>query len=309
MSYSPTLSIERPLRPLRRAFSAPLFAALLVLGSAAASAQASPNVYINEINYDTPGDDDITSTTRIEFVEIVAPAGFDTAGFALVVYDGADGTVVERRDFPENSPRDTVFPDQGDGFGFLALRISQPDGIGGLALVDAQENVIQFLSYEGTFTATEGAADGLTSTEVPVTDSDQALGEDDVSLQLIGTGKMYADFRWASGSKVTPNKINTGQAIGDAVSVEDGAAAGSSLAIYPNPSAGRVSVDLTVASPDYARVAVYDALGREVAVLHDGPVSGETRATVDADALVPGVYVVRAVTSGFALTQRLSVVR
>ena len=302
-------STDRPLQPLRRLPTATLLLGALFLASGAASAQADPNVWINEVNYDTPGVDDITSEERIEFVEIVAPAGFDTAGWAVVIYDGADGTVFQRRDFPENEPGSTVFPDQQNGFGVLAIRISQPDGVGGIALVDDQENVVQFLSYEGAFTATDGPASGMASERIPLSDPDQAAGEADLSLQLTRNGMAYADFTWTNDRVVTPNAFNTGQFISSAVSVEDGAESGSTLALYPNPSSGRVSVDLTVDAPGYARVALYDALGREVAVLHDGPVTGLTRATVDTGALAPGVYVVRAVTPELALTRTLSVAR
>ena len=77
----------RPFRRLCRAIGASLVVAALAFAPTAASAQTSADVYINEINYDTPGVDDIDSDERIQFVEIVAPAGFDTAGFSLVIYD------------------------------------------------------------------------------------------------------------------------------------------------------------------------------------------------------------------------------
>ena len=308
MSRSTRMTAPPP-RPRRRSFAAPLLAAAFLLAPAAASAQANPNVWINEVNYDTPGVDDITSDERIEFVEIVAPAGFNTAGWAIVIYDGADGTVFQQRDFPENEPGSTIFPNQNNGFGVLAIRISQPDGVGGIALVDDQDNVVQFLSYEGAFTATGGPADGMTSVQIPLSDPDQPAGATDLSLQLAGAGRTYGDFTWTNDRAVTSNAFNTGQSISNPVSVEGGAESGSSLALYPNPSSGRVSVDLSVDAPGYARVSVYDALGREVAVLHDGPVSGLTQAAIGAGDLAPGVYVVRAVTPGFALTRTLSVAR
>ena len=299
----------RPFRRLCRAIGASLVVAALAFAPTAASAQTSADVYINEINYDTPGVDDIDSDERIQFVEIVAPAGFDTAGFSLVIYDGSDGTVFGRREFPETEPGSTVFPDQVNGFGFLAIKIDQPDGVGGVALVDAADAVVQFLSYEGSFTATEGEADGLTSVQIPLNDVDQPAGETDRSLQLVGDGTSYADFNWTNNQAPSPNRINTGQSIDGVVNVEDGEIAGLTLALYPNPSVGRVTVDFAVPSPDHARVSVYDALGREVAVLHDGPVSGQLVAAVEAGRLAPGTYVVRAVTPVYVLTRTLSVVR
>ena len=66
-------------------------------------------------------------------------------------------------------------------FDVLGLQNGAPDG---LALVDAGGVVVEFLSYEGSFTAVGGPADGMTSTDVGVSESGSTpVGE---SLQLIG---------------------------------------------------------------------------------------------------------------------------
>lgn len=78
---------------------------------------------------------------------------------------------------------------------------------------------------------------------------------------------------------------------------------------YPNPTSGRVQVDLSVVTAQHVRVAVYDALGRQVAVVLDGPVSPGTQAlTVDAGALPTGMYFIRAAGESFSSTQRVTVV-
>ena len=58
------------------------------------------------------------------------------------------------------------------------------------------------------------------------------------------------------------------------------------------------------------RLAVYDLLGREVAVLAEGvrPAGAHT-ARVEAGPLASGVYLVRLDTEGQALTHRMTVVR
>jgi len=67
-----------------------------------------------------------------------------------------------------------------------------------------------------------------------------------------------------------------------------------SLAVSPNPSSGASSVTLTLPSAQALRVAVVDALGRTVAVLHDGPLAaGRHRLALPAT-LAPGVYAVTA---------------
>ena len=62
---------------------------------------------------------------------------------------------------------------------------------------------------------------------------------------------------------------------------------------------------------EVVRAAVYDALGREVAVLHDGPLAAGTSValSVETSALAPGVYIVRAQGESTSLTQRLTVAR
>ncbi|WP_412067123.1 hypothetical protein [Rubrivirga sp. IMCC43871] len=70
--------------------------------------------------------------------------------------------------------------------------------------------------------------------------------------------------------------------LGAAVADESGVA-GRSLAAYPNPGAGAVTVVLSGAGGTDVRLAVYDALGREVPVLHEGPCSmpaGSRRARI-----------------------------
>ena len=66
-------------------------------------------------------------------------------------------------------------------------------------------------------------------------------------------------------------------------------------AAYPNPTDGRVVVPVALSEAAEVRVAVYDVLGREVAVPHDGRLgAGAHRVRFDASTLPAGVYVVRA---------------
>ena len=78
-------------------------------------------------------------------------------------------------------------------------------------------------------------------------------------------------------------------------------------AVFPNPSASGATVSF--AAVGVARVELYDALGRRLAVLHDGPAGPEAQATVDAGALPPGVYVVRLTADGQSASRRVVVAR
>jgi hypothetical protein len=88
---------------------------------------------------------------------------------------------------------------------YPGLQNGSPDGI---ALVDASNKVIQFLSYEGAFKATNGPAIGMTSTDIGIAQTSTGNGGN--SLQLIGRGTKYSDFTWTTVSTLvtlTKDKI------------------------------------------------------------------------------------------------------
>lgn len=82
-------------------------------------------------------------------------------------------------------------------------------------------------------------------------------------------------------------------------------------AAAPNPSSSGVALRLSLPGPAVATVEAFDALGRRVAVLHDGPVAaGEQTLRWEAEGLPTGVYVVDVRTSaGDVATQRVTLVR
>jgi hypothetical protein len=99
-------------------------------------------------------------------------------------------------------------------------------------------------------------------------------------------------------------------ALGRATAGEDAGALDLALTTAPNPTAGRATVAFGLAEGADVRVAVYDALGREVAVLADGPLGvGRHALAFDGSALGAGVYVVRLEGPAEAQTARLTVVR
>ena len=78
----------------------------------------------------------------------------------------------------------------------------------------------------------------------------------------------------------------------------------------PNPARERTTLLPAVRTPGPVEVALYDALGRRVARLHDGPlVSGAHVLPLDARGLAPGVYLVRASGEAGAVSRSLTVVR
>lgn len=77
----------------------------------------------------------------------------------------------------------------------------------------------------------------------------------------------------------------------------------------PNPASGGTVLTLSVDRPQRVRVAVVDALGREVGVPFEAAVSGPRQIHVPTRLLPSGVYTVQASGDSFQATQRLTVVR
>jgi hypothetical protein len=70
------------------------------------------------------------------------------------------------------------------------------------------------------------------------------------------------------------------------------------LAVSPNPFRGEAAVTLTLTEPAEVTVALYDGLGRRVALLHEGALGAGSHALPLPAALPPGVYAVRAIAGG-----------
>jgi predicted extracellular nuclease len=160
--------------PLRIGLSAS--AAPLVAAVSCASTAAAQTVFINEMHYDNAGRDEG------EAVEIAGPTGTDLTGWSLVLYNGNGGALYDSVDL------DGILPTSCEHLGVLAvdtpgLQNGSPDGV---ALLDGTGNLVQFLSYEGTFTAANGPAAGATSVDIGVSEGSSTQVGD--SLQLASSG-------------------------------------------------------------------------------------------------------------------------
>ena len=158
--------------------------------------------WVNEIHYDNVG------TDLDEGVEIAGPAGTDLGGWLVVSYEGVGGTIAG------TTFLNGTLPDQSGGFGTIwfpipALRNSGPAG---LAVVDGGGTVIEFLSYEGSFTASAGVANGQTASDIGVSESSSTpVG---TTLQRVGTGSRGSDFVWVTSLPFSESNVNIGQFLG-----------------------------------------------------------------------------------------------
>jgi len=189
-----------PRRPAALLTAAALAATGLALTTPAAHARAGdPSIFLNEIHYDNDGTDDG------EAIEIAGPIGEDLAGWQVVLYNGSGGALYESC---------TLSATIGDShvvvleYGTNGIQNGSPDGI---ALVNAAGEVVQFLSYEGSFMAVGGPADGVTSTDIGVAETGSTSAG--FSLQLTGSGDSYADFTWTEPADDSFGSLNSGQTL------------------------------------------------------------------------------------------------
>ena len=158
------------------------------------SAAAVPSLYISEIHYDNVG------TDAGEAVEINGPAGADVTGWTVVLYNGNGGASYNTQTLSGTIPATC------SGRGVIVLNYAvngiQNGGTAatpeadGVALVNAGGTVVEFLSYEATMTATNGPANGMTSTNIGVLEA----GSDPVGQSLqrspsdVWTGPLTSTF-------------------------------------------------------------------------------------------------------------------
>ncbi len=165
----------------------------------------SQNAWINEIHYDN------ASTDVGEFVEIVIenPGSYALSDFEVVLYNGSTGASYNTQALNLFTIGNTVGNYTFYTWYPTSIQNGAPDGL----CLSYNGTVIsgQFLSYEGTFTATNGPANGLVSVNIGVSEgSSTSVGE---SLQLTGSGAQYSDFTWVAPAPNTSGGLNNGQTL------------------------------------------------------------------------------------------------
>lgn len=171
-----------------------------------------PNVWINEMHYDNSGSD------VNEGFEIAGPSGTDLSCYKIYLYNGSNGQVYDSLTLSGFLPFQACqfgtkwFDIPGSG----VLQNGNPDGIGlvyapqltgcGMGGVDT---ALQFLSYGGTFAATNGRLRFQNSVDIGVTEGSSTLTTQ--SMQLTGRGNRYTEFTWVTDTASTHDAVNVGQ--------------------------------------------------------------------------------------------------
>ena len=195
-----------------RRFSFTAVAAVVTVVTVPAIASAAPPTtpFLSEFHYDN------ASTDTGEFVEVQLPAGTSSAGLSVVLYNGTNGASYDTDAFPAvtapaDAPAVAVVDYPANGF-----QNGAPDAI---ALVRGTE-VLEFLSYEGTLTATNGPAAGMTSTDVGVSEA----GTEPAGQSLSRSYDAATDaLVWSGPAEATRGAVNSAPA-----------------AVEPPPAAGEV---------------------------------------------------------------------
>jgi hypothetical protein len=178
---------------------------LMLVLSITARAQMA---WLNEFHYDNTG------TDSNEFVEVFVSSSYSglISDIAVTLYDGnPSGSKASYGSTSLSSfTVGSSITDYGTLYSFTypsnGIQNGNPDGIA----ISIGGTLVQFLSYGGTFTASNGVASGVLSTDIGLTEaSSSAVGS---SLYLTGTGSSYSDFSWVFGSGVnTKGALNTSQ--------------------------------------------------------------------------------------------------
>jgi endonuclease/exonuclease/phosphatase family metal-dependent hydrolase len=172
------------------------------------------DVFVNEFHYDNDG------TDAGEFIEIAVAPGFtgQLADIDVVLYNGDGGGVSATHGLDTFAAGATTASGHRLYHKWISgIQNGAPDGI---AIINtAASQVLHFISYEGAFTATNGPASGLISTDIGVSQgTNEIVGQ--AALGLTGMGGNAEDFTWTkfTGIAHSPGQANAGQAfMGSAV--------------------------------------------------------------------------------------------
>jgi hypothetical protein len=172
---------------------------------------AIPNTWINEIHYDNEGADEG------EFLELIVEnaSSYALSDFRVDLYNGSGGASYWNKTLDEFTQGST-YNEGGKNFTIYSYSYSSngiqngaPDGMA----ISYNGTLIQFLSYEGSFTATDGPANGVESTDIGIFQVGDATNPVGSSIGLQGTGTKYSDFSWTTFATHTKGAKNTDQSL------------------------------------------------------------------------------------------------
>lgn len=223
----------------------------------------------------------------------------------LVSASGSSAVLRYRLDgvFLDAFAEDLNFPQQisGTASGTVLVANFSPVSTRGVWEYEPDGTVVAHYSFPPLLGATRGVHELPNGNLLVATTA--GIYEFNRDAELVDTKVEGGQYRWISEVPASV-VLTSGEAAATATTFSLGSA-------YPNPATGSVQMDLTVESAQIVRVAVYDLLGREVAVLHEGalPAGHATTLRLDGTRLAAGTYLVRAVGEREQAAVRVTLVR
>ncbi len=269
---------------------------------------------------DGPGDangDGTRESSEDEFIEIANTTGANINISGFVIEDAASAGNSDPAFIRHLFPAGSVVPANG---AIVVFGGGVPTGaFGGVTVQTAQNPTTTFSPQLGlnnsnetitlaTSVITGGTATGTTVDEfaygTSVMDESYARNPD-------LTGAFVAQSSIQTGVLFTPGLKNVDGSTFNVSTANEPEALDAGLTIrVANPLTGSATVRYAVGSAGTARLEAFDLLGRRVALLAEGSVSGEVQtATFDAGALPAGIYVLRLTGDAGVVTRTVTVVR
>lgn len=162
----------------------------------AVAAPPVPDIRFSEIHYDNVG------TDAAETIEIEGPVGTSLAGYSIQLYNGSPTSTTTALKVYATLPVTGALaaPITCGARGVISIVAPSNPGIqnggtggtepDGFALVDNNGQLVEFLSYEGSFVAADGAAVGVRSTDIGVME-DSPVPEVGLSLHRSDDGRSW----------------------------------------------------------------------------------------------------------------------
>ena len=150
------------------------------------TATATSDARINEFHYDNSGSD-VNEFVEIRITGDVGSQPADLSQYTISFYNGNGGTNY----YPETLDNLTRTCDASNCYYVYEpndIQNGDPDGIA----LSGPFGLIEFLSYEGTFTATDGIASGILSVDVGVSETNSSDVNGAIERSLVGAWSLSA---------------------------------------------------------------------------------------------------------------------
>lgn len=253
--------------------------------------------------------------------------GVNNAVFALAV--GGDGTLYAGGNFSTAGDRDAENIARWNGTAWQPMGVGVNQPVRGLAvgpqgvyatgdfLFSLAEQTSRVARWNGTYW--EGLGSGLTNQIGMASGYAVAVDGDDVffggTFTIAGSKSALNLAKWSKpGSGIVFDPDNDGSDVRPVTAGVDAreaaATAGALVELQPNPVAADAAFRLHIPAAAEMRLTLYDAMGRTVATLHDGPLpEGETLLRWDSRNLPSGMYFYRLNSRGMERSGRIIVQR